>query len=89
MSKEIGEQERGARGGVDRRSDNVTSVDVEIRVDPHRRRRPLTSEGFTKLRFSIGPALYVYYCRTLKKLRAGRGLGAEGKGRNVTVSDMC
>ena len=36
MSKEVGEEERGARGGVDRRSDNATSVDVE--VDPHRRR---------------------------------------------------
>jgi len=35
VSKEVGE-ERGAQGGVDRRSDNVTSVDVEI--DPHRRR---------------------------------------------------
>ena len=35
MSKEVGEEERGARGGVDRRSDNATSVDVE--VDPHRR----------------------------------------------------
>jgi len=32
----FGEEERGARGGVDRRSDNATSVDVEI--DPHRRR---------------------------------------------------
>ena len=30
MSKEVGEEERGARGGVDRRSDNATSVDVEI-----------------------------------------------------------
>ena len=29
-------EERGAQGGVDRRSDNATSVDVEI--DPHRRR---------------------------------------------------
>ena len=36
VSKEVGEEERGARGGVDRRSDNATSVDVEI--DPHRRR---------------------------------------------------
>ena len=36
MSKEVGEEERGARGGGDRRSDNSTSVDVEI--DPHRRR---------------------------------------------------
>ena len=35
VSKEVGE-ERGAQGGVDRRSDNATSVDVEI--DPHRRR---------------------------------------------------
>ena len=26
--KEVGEEERGARGGVDRRSDNATSVDV-------------------------------------------------------------
>jgi hypothetical protein len=34
VSKEVGEEERGARGGVDRRSD--TAVDVE--VDPHRRR---------------------------------------------------
>ena len=36
VSKEVGEEERGARGGVDRRSDNATSVDVEI--DPHCRR---------------------------------------------------
>ena len=36
MRKEVGKEERGARGGVDRRSDNATSVDVEI--DPHRRR---------------------------------------------------
>jgi len=36
MSKEVGEEEKGARGGVDRRSDNTTSVDVEIH--PHRRR---------------------------------------------------
>ena len=35
MSKEVGEEERGAQGGVDRGSDNATSVDVEI--DPHRR----------------------------------------------------
>jgi len=35
VSKEVGEEERGARGGVDRRSDNATSVDVEMR----RRRR--------------------------------------------------
>ena len=37
MSKEVGEEERGARGGVDRadrRSDNATSVDDEI--DPQR-----------------------------------------------------
>ena len=34
MSKEVGEAERGAQGGVDRRSDNATSVDVEI--DPQR-----------------------------------------------------
>ena len=33
---EVGEEERGAQGGVDRRSDNATSVDVEI--DPHCRR---------------------------------------------------
>ena len=36
MSKEVGEEERGAQGCVDRRSDNATSVDVEI--DPHCRR---------------------------------------------------
>ena len=36
VSKEVGEKERGARGGVDRRSDNATSVNVEI--DPHLRR---------------------------------------------------
>ena len=36
VSKEVGEEQRGARGGVDRRSDNATSVDAEI--DPHRRR---------------------------------------------------
>ena len=36
VSKEVGEEERGAQGRVDRRSDNATSVDVEI--DPHRRR---------------------------------------------------
>jgi len=36
VSKEVGEEERGAQGGVDRRSDNATPVDVEI--DPHRRR---------------------------------------------------
>jgi hypothetical protein len=36
VSKKVGEEERGARGGVDRRSDNATSVNVEI--DPHRRR---------------------------------------------------
>jgi hypothetical protein len=30
VSKEVGEEERGARGGVDTRSDNATSVDVEI-----------------------------------------------------------
>jgi hypothetical protein len=36
VSKEVGEEERGARGGVHRRSDNGTSVDVAI--DPHRRR---------------------------------------------------
>ena len=29
VSKEVGE-ERGAQGGVDRRSDNVTSVDVGL-----------------------------------------------------------
>ena len=34
VGKEVSEEERGARGGVDRRSD--TAVDVE--VDPHRRR---------------------------------------------------
>ena len=34
VSKEVGEAERGAQGGVDRRSDNATSVDVEI--DPQR-----------------------------------------------------
>ena len=38
MSKEVGEEERGARGGVDRRSDAAaTSVDVETWIDPHRR----------------------------------------------------
>ena len=36
VCKEVGEEERGAQGGVDRRSDNATSVDVEI--DPHCRR---------------------------------------------------
>jgi hypothetical protein len=36
VSKEVGEEERGARGGVDRRSDKATSVNVE--ADPHRRR---------------------------------------------------
>ena len=30
VSKEVGEEERGARGGVDRRSDNATCVDVEM-----------------------------------------------------------
>jgi len=35
VSKEVGE-ERVAQGGVGRRSDHATSVDVEI--DPHRRR---------------------------------------------------
>ena len=39
VSKEVGEEERGARGGVDRRSDAAaTSVDVETWIDPHRRR---------------------------------------------------
>ena len=32
MSKEVGEEERGARGGVDRRSDNATSVDEMLRL---------------------------------------------------------
>ena len=36
VSKEVGEEERGARGGVDRMSDKATSVNVE--ADPHRRR---------------------------------------------------
>jgi hypothetical protein len=36
VSKEVGEEERGAQGGVDRRSDNATSIVIEI--DPHRRR---------------------------------------------------
>ena len=33
VSKEVGEEERGAQGCVDRRSDNatVTSVDVQIK----------------------------------------------------------
>ena len=30
VSKKVGEDERGAQGLVDRRSDNATSVDVEI-----------------------------------------------------------
>ena len=33
MSKKVGKEVRGAQGGVDRRSYNATSVDVEI--DPH------------------------------------------------------
>ena len=37
MSKEVGE-ERGAQGGVDRRSDNATSVDSDVEIDPHCRR---------------------------------------------------
>jgi len=36
VSKKVGEEVRGAQGGVDRRSDNATFVDVEI--DPHCRR---------------------------------------------------
>ena len=36
MSKKVGKEVRGAQGGVDRRSYNTTSVDVEI--DPHCRR---------------------------------------------------
>ena len=36
VSKEVGEEERVARGGGQDRSDNATSVDVEI--DPYRRR---------------------------------------------------
>ena len=43
VSKEVGE-ERGAQGGVDRRSDNATSVDVEI--DPHRRRLARSQTDF-------------------------------------------
>ena len=33
---EVGEEERGAQEGVDRRSDNATSVDVFVEIDPHR-----------------------------------------------------
>ena len=44
VSKEVGEEERGAQGGVDRRSDNATSVDVEI--DPHRHRLGLSQTDF-------------------------------------------
>ena len=36
VSKKVGKEVRGAQGRVDRRSDNATSVDVEI--DPHCRR---------------------------------------------------
>ena len=36
MSKEVGEEERGTGGCVDRRSDDATAVDVEI--NPQRRR---------------------------------------------------
>ena len=36
VSKKVGKEVRGAQGGVDRRSYNATSVDVEI--DPHCRR---------------------------------------------------
>ena len=66
VSKEVGE-ERGAQGGVDRRSDNATSVDVEI--DPHCRRLGRSQTDFAQalqaildfgvfafLPFSLGPA---------------------------------
>ena len=36
VSKKVGKEVRGAQGGMDRRSDNATSVDVEIH--PHCRR---------------------------------------------------
>jgi len=55
VSKEVGE-ERGAQGGVDRRSDNATSVDVEI--DPHRRRRlgrSQTDFALISMFITIGP----------------------------------
>ena len=52
MSKEVGE-ERGAQGGADRRSDNATSVDVEI--DPHRRRLSQTDFALLLLFITAGP----------------------------------
>ena len=52
VSKEVGE-ERGAQGGADRRSDNATSVDVEI--DPHRRRLSQTDFALLLLFITAGP----------------------------------
>ena len=47
MHSQKSEEERGARGGVDRRSDDATSVDVEI--DPHRRLGRLCSSGHCRM----------------------------------------
>ena len=44
VSKEVGEEERGTVGCVDRRSDDATAVDVEI--NPQRRRLSRSRTNF-------------------------------------------
>ena len=53
MSKEVGEEERGARGleGVDRRRGNATSVDDSV---PHHDRRRLRSGLLFKVFWKVG-----------------------------------
>jgi len=43
LSKEVGKEERGTGGCVDRRSDHATAVDVEINPQRHRLSRSQTN----------------------------------------------
>ena len=43
VSKEVGKEERGTGGCVDRRSDHATAVDVEINPQRHRLSRSQTN----------------------------------------------
>ena len=61
VSKEVGEEERGAQGCVDRRSDNATSVDVEI--NPHCRRLGRSQTDFALQASETSRSVVALACR--------------------------
>lgn len=59
VSREVGEEERGTGGCVDRRSDDATAVDLEINPQRHRLSRIQTNFALKAILCFCPPCMFI------------------------------